>query len=139
MNIIGNKYKEFKVALIPDPKDYKSEIDFHIAIAEYKVRDLVEPKHLKYSTYKIPNTELKKGNYVFIDRWDGNGIMSKVKILRVEKGLSRAIIRCDKGYFVYSKWNCNTDNIQFTWTCENKEWEKKNKKWIDGNNYFIKL
>jgi hypothetical protein len=81
--------------------------------------------------------ELKIGSTVYIERWDGNGIHKEVKIINIIRGKTRAVIKTNKGVFIFSIWNNKRDNIPFKWTCKRKTWEKKHQRWVDGCKYYL--
>lgn len=144
---INNKYRYFKKTKEPTQKDFKNEQDYELAKALYDlekkighlvsmnpIRDDVKLKTIKK---RLPRIEIKVGATIFIERWDGNGIPDKVKVVGVKVGKTRAVVRTNKGFFVFSIWNSKKDNIPFNWTCKGKEWQKEYMKWVDGNKYFL--
>lgn len=146
---IGNKYNYYTKYKKPIESDYENSVDYISALVEYKLmtsyfsgfylseytKTIEKLKQYKVKS-KYQNTLLKIGEKVYIDRWDGNGNSKTVKIINIEESNSRVLIKCNKGWFVFSKWNCNTNDINFNWTCKGKEWEKQYMKWINGKNYY---
>ena len=145
---LNNKYRYFEVEKEPKTEDFPSPSMFTKAYSAYTTskklggafsgNDLLKERLIKTREVRIERNEIKVGNTVNIERWDGNGIPGKVMITELEISLDKVLVRCDKGWFVFSRDNCKKDNIDFNWTAKGKEWEKKYKKWVDGNKYYFK-
>lgn len=139
---IGKKYRSFQVIKRPLRKHYKSEQEYIIAKAGYKFNKTpmggfsVEWEGIQYKEDRLYNTEIKIGTKINIKRWDLNGTDNKVKVISIKEGTSRIIVKCDKGIFVFSKWNCESDDIYFKWTCKGKKWHKKYNNRIYGPSYY---
>lgn len=144
---IGTKYWYYEKYKEPKLSAYNSKDDFQIAYTCWKLQEeggilavIVESISgnikMEIKRSRAEKNRLKVGNHVKILRWDGNGVPSKVKILKIKEGKARVVIYCDKGYFHYSKDNCKKNNIYFNWTCKGKKWNKEYQKWIDGNDYY---
>lgn len=145
---INNKYIYIEKIKKPNKVDFENESDFLTAKAMFDFESFTgglvstssvgEKVKLKTTKLRLPRIEIKEGSTIYIERWDGNGIPHEVKVVSVKKGKSRAIVKTDKGFFVFSIWNSKRDDIEFTWTCKGKGWEKRYKKWIDGDRYFLR-
>ena len=140
---LNNKYIYYRVNKKPVLKDYSDKEAFEIAKKIYEANEkyghlvvFESDIKLKKTIMKQPRIELKIGGIVEIERWDGNGISEKVKILSIKTGISRAIIKTNKGYFIFSKWNCN-GSVHFNWTSNRYEWHKTYMNTIDGNKYYL--
>jgi hypothetical protein len=146
---INNKFKYISKKKNPILNDFQDEVKYNIAKQIFEldkssnglisINVINKDFKLKSTIKRIKRFELKIGNIVFIERWDGNGIPDEVRIISIKKSISRAIIKTDKGFFIFSKWNCKKDNILFNWTCKGKEWQKNHMKWIDGDKYYLNI
>ena len=125
---IGNKYHYFKNTPTL-PKNATEDEKFVYRYCYFLNLDATKNSRSE----KIRITE---GSTVYIERWDGNGIHSEVKVLEIKEHKDFIEVKCDKGYFNFGKENSKTENIEFNWTCEGKEWEKQNQKWINGKRYY---
>ncbi len=151
MNVlkINTKYQYFEKTKKPVLGDYNNSEEFETACILYKcekgfggfidINSFSKRIKLKKTKVRRKRLEINIGSTVFIDRWDGNGICDKVKVISIKAGISRVIVKTNKGVFVFSKWNSLKDNIDFKWTCKGKKWEKKNMRWINGNNYYLNM
>lgn len=133
---LNNKYRYYKVPVKPEKEDFKSEDDYNFAMALYNTSSLFDLKvtenPLKFKTIRRPRKEIKVGAEIKIERFDGNGYPAVVKVLRLSTGVSRAVVYTTKGYFIFSKDNCQKDSIDFHWTSKGREWDRRFRKWIDG-------
>ena len=146
---INNKYKYFEKTKKPIRNDFKNEKDYLIAETLFKIEKItgrlicandVENKvKLKITKTRLPNIEIKIGSTIYIERWDGNGIPDEVKVISIKASKTRAIVKTNKGFFVFSIWNSKKDNIPFKWTCKGKKWQKQYMKWVDGSRYFLNV
>lgn len=142
---INERYDYYSYVKRPLRKDYKTEDDYILAKKLYKLNKSlcgiieIESEKILRKEAKLKNIEIKIGSKIFIERWDGNGGYDSVKVLSIDNSSTRAIIKTNKGYFVFSIYNCQKDNIEFNWTCKGKSWEKKFQKWIDGRKYYIDI
>lgn len=125
---IGNKYHYFKNTPTL-PKSATEDEKFVYRYCYFLNLDATKNSRSE----KIRITE---GSTIYIERWDGNGIHSEVKVLEIKEHKDFIEVQCDKGYFNFGKENSKTKNIEFNWTCEEKEWEKQNQKWINGKRYY---
>lgn len=145
---INNKYKYFEKTKKPLLSDFENEKDYIIAKTLFNLqkecgflvsaKDAKNKVKLKTTKTRLPNKEIKNGNTIFVERWDGNGIPDEVKVVNIKYGKTRAVVKTNKGFFVLSIWNSKKDDIEFNWTCKDKKWEKQYKKWVDGNRYFLR-
>lgn len=138
---IGKKYSYYTRYKEPFEKDFSNKNDFITALSEYKLLKTVAsaflcPQKLKSYKKRYPKNKIETGATIFIERWDSNGIDDEVKVVGIDQGLSRIIVKCNKGWFIFSKWNCKNKDIDFHWTCSGKKWQKEYMKWINGNRYY---
>jgi hypothetical protein len=132
---IGNKYHYFKNTpiLSKNPTDAQKFIYKHQC---FLPTEFIK-KDLRVKNIRLEKIRIENGATIFIERWDGNGIHDEVRVLKIEEENSHSIkVICDQGYFYFNKNNAKTHNTDFNWICEGKEWEKKNKKWVDGRRYY---
>lgn len=95
---------------------------------------------MKFWNKRIEKHKLDVGKIVLIERWDGNGIPDEeiITSIKIDSTNNGIIALTKNGHFCFNKENCEKDNINFTWNCKGKDWEKRNMKWIDGKRYYFK-
>lgn len=135
--ILGKKFIEYTDYVEPLEEDYNSDLDYLIAKTQFNMKGLVSFDKTSLKTKvisKLDNIELRKGNKVFIKRWDDNGIDGKTLIIDIMWESEFPEIICQDGYFIF---NPNEEYNEFTWTSKGRIWEKKYQKWIRTNSYYI--
>lgn len=137
---IGNKYNYFK-CISKGSCNSKQQAAYEVSKMPV-ISGLVSINFegMKFWHKGIEKRKLSIGKTVLIERWDGNGIPDKEIITNIEINSTNngIIVFTKNGHFYFNKENCNKDNIDFTWTCKGKEWEKRNMKWVDGSRYYFK-
>lgn len=137
---IGNKYNYFKrISKGDDNSRQQAAYEMSkMPVISYFVSAYFEG--IKSWTKRIEKRKLDVGKIIFVERWDGNGIPDEETITNIEQedANNEIVVFTKNGHFSFNKENCNKDNIDFTWTCKGKDWEKRNMKWIDGSRYYFK-
>ena len=141
---INNKYSYSETYKKPNRVDFPINTDFKLAEMTYKFNtghlgqftNMVAYGEAELKTYKRRRLrrEIKVGSTVFIERWDGNGIDSEVIVTKIIPEIEGVKIITDKGYFLFT----GKKDMEFTWTKRNTAWERKYKKWINGELYYYK-
>jgi hypothetical protein len=148
---IGNKYWYYSVDKKPIEEDFETYDIFLAHMCAYKINNESEPMYkafiphaqpvgdkLKTWIERVEKTEITIDKIIKVERWDGNGIPDKVRVIKIEEKTNSIKVICDKGWFKYSKKNCKKDNIDFNWTCKGKKWQKEYMKWVNGEQYYYK-
>ena len=147
---IGFKKYYWEEDIYPTKERYPTEEEFKVAIASWNINNSKCGK--MGLTYSVPasrpflkklcfklKTEIKVGNKINIDRWDGNGVCSTVTIEEILIENERSIIvKCNKGSFKFNKQNFKDVGIEFKWKNKKKySWKRQYQRWINGNDYFF--
>jgi hypothetical protein len=144
---INKKYIYFEDYIKPKESNFNSVEDFLVAKSIYSLHKryghLVNIEALNFTMTRgkkrsKPLNRICVGSKVKVLRWDGNGTPSEVTVTNIIPFKDYAKVYTDEGYFIFSKENCQKDNIDFFWTSQNRSWEKEYQCWIDGSWYYLK-